>query len=299
MCEDLSQLNGFESQPSVIPELLPLRLVLGFCSGWLVIATVTSVADAYGAGPAGLVGGLPSTGPVSLLIIGVTQSQSAAVQATTLLPLAWTVTFAFLFLYAIPKRMRFGQRITIALASWFLGSILIALLAPDNFVLSLAGGVAASSLIFLLHRRIGIKDAPRVPTRFNVGRMIWRGMLGGCAVAGVVTISTLSGPLVAGVFAGVPAIWASSLYVTNKAHNLEFSRSLTGSFMRTGILTILPYTVAARYFFSAVGIWFGTLLAYLVISPAALLAWELTRRKREVGFEIGPSAPTSTIPSET
>lgn len=275
----------------MIPDLLPLRLLVGFGSGWLVVATVTSVADAYGAGRAGLVGGLPSTGPVSLLIIGVTQSRSAAIQATTLLPLAWSVTFAFLLIYAIPKRMPFGRRILIALLTWFLGAILVATSAPDNFTLSLAGGVAASSFIFFMHRRIGIEDAPRVPTRFRLGRMILRGTLGGCAVAGVVTISALSGPLVAGVFAGVPAIWSSSLYVMNKAHGLEFSRSLTRSFMKIGILTILPYTVAARYFFSTAGIWFGTLLAYLVISPAALLAWKLTNGKREVGSEIGSAGP--------
>jgi hypothetical protein len=135
---------------------------------------VTSVADAYGAGRAGLVGGLPSTGPVSLLIIGVTQSQSAAIQATTLLPLAWSVTFAFLLFYAIPKRMPFGRRILIALVSWFLGALLVAASAPDNFTLSLAGGAAASLFIFFMHRRIGIEYAPHVPTRFRFGQMILR-----------------------------------------------------------------------------------------------------------------------------
>ncbi len=236
---------------------------------------------------------MPSTGPVSLLIIGATQSQSAAIQATTLLPLAWSVTFAFLLFYAIPKRMLFGWRILFALVFWFLGTILVAVLAPDDFTLTLAGGVAASTLIFLMHKRLGIKDAPRVPTEFNVRRMIWRGTLGGCVVAAVVAISALSGPLVAGVFVGVPAIWSTSLYVTNKAHGLEFSRSLTRSFMRTGILTILPYTVAARYFFSTVGIWFGTLLAYVVISPAALLAWKLTHGKREARSEAGSVGDSS------
>lgn len=261
--------------------------------GWLVVATVTSIADAYGAGQSGFVGGLPSTGAVSLLLIGVAQSQVAAIQATTLLPLSFCVTFAFLLFYAIPKQMRFGRRMLVALALWFLGAILVAVLAPDNFAISLAVSVAASSAIFFLHRRIGIKDAQRVPIRFSVRRMTWRGALGGCGVAGVVTISALSGPLVAGVFAGVPAIWSSSLYVTSKAHGLEFSRSLTKSFMRTGILTIIPYAVAVRYLFSAVGVWYGTFLAYVVISPAAWLAWKLTRGKREVGEPPVESGPRS------
>ncbi|MGD0318458.1 MAG: hypothetical protein ABSB56_02020 [Nitrososphaerales archaeon] len=261
----------------MIPDLLPLRLLLAFGSGWLVVATVTSVADAHGAGRAGFAGGLPSTAVVSLLLIGATQSQDAAIQATTLLPLAFSVTFAFLLFYAFPKRMRFGRRMLVALALWFLASMLVAVLAPDSFTFSLAGSVAASLIIFFVHRRIRVEDVPRVPSRFSVGQMIWRGALGGCVVAGVVTISTLSGPLVAGAFAGVPAIWSSSLYATSRAHGVEFSRSLTKSFMRTGILTIIPYCVAARYLFSAVGIWWGTLFAYLLISPAAWLAWELTR----------------------
>ena len=265
----------------MIPDLLPLRLLLAFGSGWLVVATVTSVADAYGAGRAGFVGGLPSTAVVSLLLIGATQSQNAAIEATTLLPLAFSVTFAFLLFYAIPKQMRFGRRMLVALVLWFLASVLVAVLAPASFTFTLTGGVATSSVVFFVHRRIGIEDVARVPSGFSVGRMFWRGALGGCVVSVVVAISALSGPLVAGAFAGVPAIWSSSLYATSRAHGVEFSRSLTKSFMRTGILTIIPYCVAARYLFSAVGIWWGTLFAYAVISPAAWLAWELTPGRGE------------------
>jgi uncharacterized membrane protein (GlpM family) len=233
----------------VIPDLLLLRLLLAFGSGWLVVATVTSVADAYGANRAGFAGGLPSTGAVSLLIIGATQSQNAATQATTLLPLSFSITFTFLLFYAISNQMRFGQRILVALVLWFLASMLIAILAPDNFTSSLAGSVVVSSIVFFLHSRFRIEDAPRVSIGFSVRWMIWRGALGGCVVAGVVTISALGGPLIAGVFAGATAIWSSSLYVTSRAHGVSFSRSLTKSFMQTGILTIIPFCVAVRCFF--------------------------------------------------
>ena len=264
----------------MILDLLPLRVLVAFGSGWVVVAAVTSLADEYGAGRAGFVGGLPSTGAVSLLLIGVAQSQSAAIQATTLLPLAFAISFAFLLTYAFPKQMRFGMRMLAALAFWFLWSMLVAVFAPDNFAFSLVVSVAASTTIFFVHRSLGIKDAPGIPTRFSATRMIWRGTLGGCGVAAVVTISALGGPLVAGVFVGVPVIWSSSLYVTSRTHGVEFSRSLTRAFIRTGILTIIPYGVAARYLFSAVGVWYGTLLTYVVISPGAWLAWKLTARVR-------------------
>jgi hypothetical protein len=112
---------------------------------------------------------------VSLLIIGATQSQSAAVQAITLLPLEFSVTFAFLLFYAVAKQARFGRRMLVALATWLLESMLVAVLAPDDFAFSLAGSVVVSSVVFFAHRRIGIEDEPRVPTEFSVGRMAWRG----------------------------------------------------------------------------------------------------------------------------
>lgn len=257
-----------------------LHILLGFGSGWFVVAAVTTTADVYGTSHAGFVGGLPSTGAVSLLFIGWSQSQAAAIEATAIFPLAFSVTFAFLLFYALPERSRFGSRITVALLLWFLFSVLVAVSGLDDFALSLAMSMAVSSTVFFVHRRMGIRDAPPAQAGFSLGRMVWRGALGGCIVAGVVVLSTVCGPLVGGVFAAAPAIWTSSLFVTNRAYGVEFSRSLTKSFMLTGILTVIPYGVAARYLFSTVGVWWGTLLSYIVISPAAWSAWRLARGKR-------------------
>jgi hypothetical protein len=44
------------------------------------------------------------------------------------------------------------------------------------------------------------------------------------------------------------------------------------------VFTIIPFAVAARYFFSTTGIWWGTILAYVAISPLAYTAWRLTNR---------------------
>jgi len=259
---------------------LLFHLLLAFGSGWLVVAAVTTIADLYGSGRAGFLGGLPSTGAVSLLFIGWSQSQEAAVQATAVFPLSFSVTFAFLLFYSLPSRMRFGPRMTIALLLWFLLSMVVALLRFDDFSLSVVIAVGLASTIFVLHRRIRIQNAPQVKTEFNILRMVWRGVLGGCIVCSVIILSELGGPLLAGVFAAAPAIWTSSLYVTSDAHGVQFSRSLTNSFMVTGILTVIPYAIAVRYLYSAIGIWWGTILAYVAISPVAWLAWQLVNERR-------------------
>jgi hypothetical protein len=269
------------------PVLLLLRLLLAFGSGWLVVAVVTAVADAYGTGRAGFVGGLPSTGPVSLLFIGWSQSQAAAIQAAVGFPLGFSVTFAFLLFYALPPRGRFGLRMSVALLLWFSLATLVAVSGLNDFIISVGVSVVAASAVYLALRMIGIKDIPPVPTAFSATRMVWRGALGGCVVAGVVLLSALAGPLVGGVFAAAPAIWTSSLYVTNRVHGLEFSRSLAKSFITVGMLTIVPYGFAVRYLFIDVGVWWGTLLAYVAISPMVWLAWRLSSGRHRGLFPPG------------
>ncbi len=253
-----------------------VRLVASFFAGAGIVALVTALADLHGEGSAGFIGGLPTAGGVSLLSIGLTQSTSAAVQATTLFPLGFASTFAFLLFYAAPARLPFRVRMPIALGLWFPISIAVAVWAPDDFAISVSGGVVVALAVLLLRRRISIPRVDLARTKPSVQLTALRGVLGGSVVTSVVVLSIVSGPLVGGVFAAAPAIWSSSLYVTSRTRGLDFSRSLTWTFMRTGILTVIPYAVAARYFFSSFGVWLGTLFAYAAIAPLAYLAWRLT-----------------------
>lgn len=265
------------------PDVFLLHLLLAFASGWLVVAAVTAIADVYGTGRAGFLGGLPSTGAVGLLFIGWSQSRGAAVQATAIFPLSFSVTFAFLLLYSLPKRAGFGFRMTVAFLAWFLLAALVALSRFDDFGVALAIAVLVSSAIFVVHRRLGVGDAKPEVLEFRLSRTAWRGALGGIIVCAVVILTAAGGPLVGGAFAAAPAVWTSSLYVTYRAHGVDFSRSLTKSFMVTGLLTVIPYVIAARYLFSTVGVWWGTLFAYAAISPAAWVAWLLTSGRQRVG----------------
>jgi uncharacterized membrane protein (GlpM family) len=259
----------------VISSELLLRLFASFAAGAGIVAFVTALADIYGEGPAGFIGGLPTAGAVNLLSIGLTQSTSAAVQATTLFPLGFGSTFAFLLFYTIPRRLGFRTRMLVALGLWLPISAAVAVWAPDNFPLSVGASFVFSLAVLLTRQRIKtIKTGPDV-TRPSARLTILRGVLGGSVVTSVVILSVVSGPLVGGVFAAAPAIWSSSLFVTSRTKGIEFSRSLTWTFMKAGILTVIPYGMAARCFFSLFGVWLGTLFAYVAISPLAYLAWRL------------------------
>ena len=241
---------------------------------------VTGLADRFGEGPAGFLGGLPTMGALNLLSIGVTQSNAAAVQATTLFPLGFGSTFAFLLFYAAPKKLGFDARMALAIGLWLPISALIALLAPDDFTVSVVASFGICIVALMLRSRVSAPRVGFVATRAGARATVYRGILGGAVVISVATLSAVSGPLVGGVFSAAPAIWSSSLYVMSRTKGVEFSRSLTWTFMVAGILTVTPYGIAARYFFSVAGVWWGTLFSYLCISPLALVAWKLTRRRK-------------------
>ena len=247
---------------------------------------VTGLADFLGQGPAGFIGGLPTLGAVNLLSIGLTTSTAAAVEATTLFPLGFGSTCAFLLFYAAPKTFGFRNRMLLALGLWLSMSAGIAFLAPADFALSVVGGFAIAFVALFVRARVLTAKVAFVSTKPSARLTVMRGILGGSAVTSVVLLSVLGGPVFGGVFAAAPAIWSSSLYVTSRTKGIEFSRSLTWTFMKTGVLTVMPYGIAARFLFSAAGIWWGTLLSYISISPLAFLAWKLNAKGGHPGAPL-------------
>lgn len=262
-----------------------LRLAVSFAAGFVIVAVVTTLADVYGEGPAGFIGGLPLTGPVSIVSIGVTQSPSAALQAIARFPLGICVTVVFLLFYAIPRRAQLCTRMAIALGLWFLMASFASALGPEDFATSVVISVVVSLGILFIRVKLPVARTELRPSKPSLERMISRGALGGFVVVVVVMISVVVGPSVGGVFAAAPAIWASSLYVISRARSVEFSRSLTLTFMQTGILTAIPYAIAAEYLLVASGIWLGTLFAYIAIAPFAYLAWRLANRTSVIGVK--------------
>lgn len=264
----------------IISAELALRLALAFAAGAVIVAFVTTLADIYGEGPAGFIGGLPTSGAVNLLSIGLTQSTSAAVQATTLFPLGFSCSFAFLLIYTIPNGLQFWTRILVAVGLWLPISAAVAIWGPDDFGLSVGASVVVCLTMLLARRSVATAKAGFDTTNPSAELTILRGALGGFVVTGVLILSLASGPVVGGVFAAAPAIWSSSLYVTSRTQGVEFSRSLTWTFMQAGILTVIPYGAAVRYLFPLFGAWLGTLFAYAAISPLAYLAWRVANRTK-------------------
>ena len=262
----------------MIPGSFALRVAASFAAGYAVVASVTALADSKGLGRAGFVGGLPSTGPGGLLAIGFTQSTAAAIKAVAAFPLGVGATASFLLFYAAPRTMGFWERMALALGLWALASTALVAWAPGGFALSASVGLVLCVAVLYARSKVVTEKAALPSSSPGLKRTVARGLLGGAVVSAVVIIGAVGGPLAGGVFAAAPAVWSSSLYVTSRSQGLEFSRSLTWTFMKTGVLTAIPFAAAASYLFPAFPILVGAALAYLAISPLAYLAWRLSRQ---------------------
>ena len=122
---------------------------LAFAVGSLWVTLITIVAEKKGSIIGGILGGLPSTSAFSFFFIGINQSSAAAVQATTVFPLAFGVTSAYLFFFAFFAQKGFSRGISVSLLLWFAFSGLIVASGLRNFAFCLVGGAAISAFNLL------------------------------------------------------------------------------------------------------------------------------------------------------
>ena len=129
-----------------------LHLILAFAVGSLWVTIITIVAEKKGSVLGGILGGLPSTSAFSFFFIGINQSSAAAVQATTVFPLAFGITSAYLFLFAFFAQKGFSRGISVSLLVWFAVFWLNCCVWSERFCFVLGWGSSNFSFNLLFFR---------------------------------------------------------------------------------------------------------------------------------------------------
>jgi uncharacterized membrane protein (GlpM family) len=265
----------------VISDSFLLHLVLAFAVGSIWVPLVTVIAERAGSVAGGIVGGLPSTGALSFFFIGINQSSAAAVQATTVFPLVFGFTCAYLLLYAFFAQRGFRFGLSVSLLMWFAVSALIDVFSPKSFAFSLVGGVLVLAVTnYLLAERLSLRSCPPEKVRYTTLQLLGRGVLAGALVLVAVTANQIGGPVLGGIFSSFPAVFTSTLYIVNTSRGTDFSRSVTKPLAVSSTLTVIPYCIAIRYTYPILGIWLGTISSYAMIIPLGYLAYRLVCAER-------------------
>jgi uncharacterized membrane protein (GlpM family) len=260
----------------MISDSLLLHLVLAFAIGSLWVPLITVIAERAGSTVGGIVGGLPSTSAFSFIFIGINQSSQTTVQATTVFPLAFSFTCAFLLFYAFFAKKGFRVGFSISILIWFTLCSLIFVFNLKNFTLSLVGGVLVSAATYYIFaQRLNLKNLTGEKMHHTTLQLLGRGVLAGSFVLLAVIASQIGGSVLGGIFSAFPAVFTSTLYIVNKSRGTDFSRSVTKPLAVSSIFTVIPYSIAVRYLYPSLGIWIGTVISYTVIIPLDFLAYRL------------------------
>ena len=255
-----------------------LHLFLAFAVGSLWVTIITIVAEKKGSILGGILGGLPSTSAFSFFFIGINQSSAAAVQATTVFPLAFGITSAYLFFFAFFARKGFSRGILVSLLMWFAISGLIVVSGLKDFALSLVLGAVISVLTYYCFTKLKLRNLKGEKTHYKIHDVVLRGVGAGSLVLISVFLSQIGGPVLGGIAAAFPAVFTSTLMILNKSRGTEFSRAVTKPLVLSGILTIIPFCVAVRFLYPIFGIWLGTLVSYALVVPLAILSYYMVQR---------------------
>jgi uncharacterized membrane protein (GlpM family) len=258
------------------------HLLLAFAVGSLWVIAITVIAEKKGSVVGGILGGLPSTSAFSFFFIGINQSSAAAVQATTVFPLAFAITSSYLFLFAFFSQKGFIKGISISLVVWFVISGLIVASGFNNFSIALFSGTVISALTYYAFaKKLKMENLKAEQKIYSIQEIALRGIGAGSLVSLSVFLSQVGGPVLGGIAAAFPAVFTSTLIILNRSKGLEFSRAITKPLVFSGILTIIPFCVAVRFLFPSLGVWVGTLVSYAFVVPLAVLAYFALKHKKK------------------
>ena len=179
---------------------------------------------------------------------------------------------------SIPKGLK--PAVPLSLLTWFSSAILLILLNIHSYRISLSGWLVF--LIFayvLLEKILQINSHGTVAINYNAGRILFRAVFSGSAIAFAVLMGKLGGPLFGGIFATFPAMFLTTLIITYRSGGAEFSRATAKSLLISGLINVILYTIFVRYLFLSVGLFWGTAIALLLSAGTGYMTYLFIRAK--------------------
>jgi len=245
--------------------MFTVQLILSFIVGGLFIALQTLIAERVSLSWRGIVLTLPSTMAIGLLFIGLTKSPQDVVEAVTVMPAALGICYIYLtFFILLTLRLNSILSFTGAIISWAISAFVILRFPPANSLVSILYMAVAIISTYLVIIRL-----PQV-THLKIFPMNWkhltvRSLFGGTIIALAVFLSKTLGNTWGGLFSTFPAVFTSTLFIYYHLQGKTILPAIGKSLYFPGSIGFLIYIWIVAITFPRIGIWLGTLSAYLVL----------------------------------
>jgi hypothetical protein len=257
----------------------PLKLALSFIVGgsWITLATI--FAEKFGTKVGGVLAGIPSTTVIAFFFIAWTQSPAFASEALNITPSIMAIDAIFVLLYVFFLKYTSKFAIPLALLFWALMALGIISLEFSDFALGVLFCLLMLPATYYLFEKV-FKTAsePKKKMHYSIGQLLFRAILSGTIISSSVLLAKLGGPLIGGAFSCFPAVFLSTMIISQKVHGPRFSAALMKTLTINALLSVTAYIVAAKYTYLHFSLIPATALAFAAALAASFLIYLFSKR---------------------
>ncbi len=260
-------------------QLFLQQLILSFLVGAAWVTATTIIAEKFGSKIGGFIGGLPSTVLIALLFIGITQTASAAINATIVIPLTMGVNCIFTLVYLKFVRRGLVTALILAYLAWVVLAGMLVMVNVTQLWVALVGW-----LLLLIFYLVSVEHYANIPAhgkvivQYTTGEVLSRGLFAGTIIAVAVLISKIGGPVLGGVFSVFPVIFTSNMVITYRTGGVDFSRAVVKTLVVSAMVNVGVYAIAVHYFYGWLDILWGTVAAITATILTSYLTFIFIRK---------------------
>ena len=238
-------------------------VAISFICGGIAIALQTLLAERSSIQWRGVVLSIPSTLAIGLLFIGITQSPDVIPEATIIIPAVIGVVYLFVAVFGWFVRFGLWSGLMGAFVVWVIGASALVLFPPASLLTSIIIGLICIIIGYGVSYRLP-KSGKLRSFPLNSKQIAGRSVIGGTVIGVAVLLANTLGPIWGGLFATFPAAFTSTFIIYYYIQGRQSISMVARSLFFPGSLGMIIYTVVVTYAMPTWGVWWGTLIGYIL-----------------------------------
>lgn len=224
---------------------------------------------------AGIISGYPTGSAIVLFFFGLEQGAAYAASSALYNMVGLTAMCVFVFVYWLFSRIvqRFSCLLSslAALAAYLLAAYLLGQVSWGMVGAILLSALTAIALMSVMKKVQNVK-IKRIPFRFSV--IVWRAVLAAFMILFITLLPFVLPVQWAGLFSAFP----STLFPLLIIIHLTYEKAAVHTIIKNvpvGLFSLLLYSLTVHLAYPALGIYFGTLLAYGVATATLVAIFQM------------------------
>ena len=251
-----------------------------------MVVALSVIAEHVSPRIAGILSGYPLGAAITLFFLGLEIGVDFAAESAqyTMVGLFATQTFAFVY-YKCSRRAANGSKIAgiilsaaAGISAYFLTITLCQRLHTDLATAFLLSAFSIVGFSYLLKDVRDVKIEGKVP--LNLRAIVGRGLFAAVIIVLITASARAVGPAWAGLFSAFPLTMLPLLMIMHFSHQVEHVHTAIKNGPR-GIGSVLVYALAVNLWYPHLGVYLGTVVAYMLATIYLILVarfWRTPRR---------------------